>query len=341
MNLCGILDHFGYKAPDFSFIHESIWYDLGRFENWLIDRRGLNLGDVVPFRSRRLPGPDSPVSEGSQTSISEGEEPFISASSTVSKAASLPENLNGSEWEPSSSKATAGDDQTISSIEKLDGIDSFLTPLSEEVIKKADLLLKAHEEASTFTADPHLVQNWLETSTFESSSLSIQICHPLATPPHKVWDEETDSLLFKEDPPAREIKEEPMSPKEAQLAPASVNSGETPPTDIPLKLEKQEKVSPPSGRPQPIGAIAPTAAPRKSKAKSRGLSILRSALEIPPGVKLLASSRKPKATSTPQSLVVRYNPRSCRIGGLPTGSIEMKELKDSPNPPLKGHESPL
>ena len=51
INLYGILDHFGYKAPDFSFIHESIWYDLGCFKNWLIDRRGLNLGDVVPFRS--------------------------------------------------------------------------------------------------------------------------------------------------------------------------------------------------------------------------------------------------------------------------------------------------
>ena len=62
----------------------------------LIDRRGLNLGDVVPFRSHRLPGPTLPVSDESQTSASEEEEPFISASSTTGKAASLPENLNGS-----------------------------------------------------------------------------------------------------------------------------------------------------------------------------------------------------------------------------------------------------
>ena len=142
-NLCGILDHFRYKAPDFSFIHESIWYDLGHFENWLIDRRGLNLGDVVPFRSRRLPGPTFPVSNESQTSASEGEEPFISASSTASKAASLPENLNGSEWEPSLSKATTGSDLAISSIEKLDGIESFMAPLTKEVMEKADALLKA------------------------------------------------------------------------------------------------------------------------------------------------------------------------------------------------------
>ena len=106
INLFGILDHFGYKAPDFSFIHESIWYDLGRFENWLIDRRGLNLGDVVPFRSHRLPGPTFLVSDESQTSSSE-------------------------------------EDLAISSIEKLDGIESFMAPLTEEVMKKANALLRA------------------------------------------------------------------------------------------------------------------------------------------------------------------------------------------------------
>ena len=83
------------------------------------------------------------VSDGSQTSMSDGEEPFISASSTASKAASLPENLNGSRWEPSSSKATTDDVQAISSIEKLDGIGSFLAPLSKESMEKADILLRA------------------------------------------------------------------------------------------------------------------------------------------------------------------------------------------------------
>ena len=244
MNLCGILDHFGYKAPDFSFIHESIWYDLGRFENWLIDCRGLNLGDVVPFRSRRLPGPNSPVSDGSQTSMSEGEDPFTSASSMASKAASLPENLNGSEWEPSSSKATAGDDHAISSIEKLDGIESFLAPLSEETMEKADILLKAREEASIFTTDPRSIQNWLEKSTLDSSSLSIEICHPLATPPHTVLHEETDSLVFKENTLAGKIKEEPMSPRGIQPTPASVSSAETPPKEISLNSKKQTKASP-------------------------------------------------------------------------------------------------
>ena len=341
MNLCGILDHFGYKAPDFSFIHESIWYDLGRFENWLIDRRGLSLGDVVPFRSRRLPGPNSPVSDRSQTSVSEGEEPFISASSTASKAASLPKNLNGSGWEPSSSKITAGDVQTISSIEKLDGVKSFLAPLSKESMEKADILLRSREEASYFTRDQHSIQSWLEKSNPDSSSLSIEVDHPLATPPHTVPQKETDPLLPKESLTARKTKEEPMSPGGAQPTAASKSSAKAPPEEISLDPRNPTETSLSSERPQPIGGMAPTAAPRKSKSKICGLSILRSALQIPLEVKLLAGSRKPKATSTPQSLVVRYNSRSCRIGGLPTGSIEMKELKDSPNLPMKRQESPL
>ena len=82
------------------------------------------------------------MSDESQTSASEGEESFISASSTASKAASLPENLNGSKWEPASSKATAGSDLAISSIEKLDGIESFMAPLTKEVMEKADAFLK-------------------------------------------------------------------------------------------------------------------------------------------------------------------------------------------------------
>ena len=124
-----------------------------------------------------------------------------------------------------------------------------------------------------------------------------------------------------------------MPSEETQPTSASISSVESPSKEISLNSKEQMKASPSSGRPQPIGEIAPTAAPRKSKSKIRGLSILRSALEIPPEVKLLAGSKKPKATSTPQSLVVRYNPCSCHIGGLPTGSIEMKELKDTPNYP--------
>ena len=261
--------------------------------------------------------------------------------STASKAASLPENLNGSGWEPSSSKASAGDDQAISSIEKLDGIGSFLAPLSEESMEKADILLRAREEASHFTADRHSIQSWLEKSSLDSSSLSIEICHPLATPPHTVLHEETDSLVLKEVPLAEKIKEEPMPSGETQPTPASISSAETPSKEISLNSKGQMNASPSSGRPQPIGEMAPIAAPRKPKSKICGLSILRSALEIPPEVKLLAGSRKPKATSTPQSLMVRYNLRSCRIGGLPTGSIEMKELKDSPKLPMKRQESPL
>ena len=337
------MDHFGYKAPDFSFIHESIWYDLGRFENWLIDCRGLNLGDVVPFRSCRLPGPTFPVSDASQTSASEEEEPFISAFSTASKAASLPKNLNGSEWEPSSSKATAGGNLAISSIERLDGIESFLTPLTEEVVEKAHALLKAREDVFSFTPVSGSIQSWLQKTTSDPPSSTAEVYHPLASLPHAVLSGETLSpvKVLVEELPARKIKEEPLSQESGQSAPMSADFAEPQPKDVPLCIGKQAKASSSPGRPQPIGAVAPTAAPQKSKSKIRGLSILHSALEVPLEVKLLAGSKKPKATSTPQSLMVRYNPRSCHLGGLPTGSIEMKELKDSTASPIKEKESLL
>ena len=101
-----------------------------------------------------------------------------------------------------------------------------------------------------------------------------------------------------EELPSGKIKEEPLSPGSEQPSSTSGNLAEAQPKGTPLG--KQVKASPSPGRPQPIGAIAPTAAPRKLKAKLRGPSILRSALEIPTEVKLLAGSRKPKATSTPQ-----------------------------------------
>ena len=208
-------------------------------------------------------------------------------------------------------------------------------------MEKAEVLLKTWEEASNFTADPHSIQGWLEKSTSDPPSLTTEISHPLATPPHTVLHEETVSQVLVEKLPTGNIKEEPLSPGSEQPTSTSVNFAETQPKEISLSLGKQAKASPSPGRPQPIGAIAPTAAPRKSKAKFRGLSILCSALDIPPEVKLLAGSRKPKATSTPQNLMVRYNLCSCRLGGLPTGSIKMKELKDSPNLPMKGQESPL
>ena len=135
--------------------------------------------------------------------------------------------------------------------------------------------------------------------------------------------------------PVGKIKEEPMFPESGHSTPLSTSF-----TDPQLKAEspvlgRKRKISSSLKRPQPNGASAPTAAPRKSKPKVQGLSILHSALEVPLEVKLLASGKKPKATSTLQNLVVRYNSCSCRLGRVPTGSIEMKELKSSPNSPIE------
>ena len=81
-------------------------------------RRGLSLEDGIPLISRRPPGPAFPMSDESEESITDEEEPFISASSTASKAASLPINIAESGLEPSSSKATIGSELDFSSIEK-------------------------------------------------------------------------------------------------------------------------------------------------------------------------------------------------------------------------------
>ena len=161
------------------------------------------------------------MSDRSQTSASEEEELFISASSTAIKSASLPKNLNGSEWEPSSSKATAGSDLAVSSIERLDGIESFLAPLTEEVIKKADALLKAREDASNFTPVSGSIQNWLEKTASDPPSSIIEVYHPLASSPHAVLSGEMLSPMkvLVEEVPTRKITEEPLSPESGQSAP--------------------------------------------------------------------------------------------------------------------------
>ena len=319
MNLCGILDHFGYKAPDFSYIHESIWYDLGRFEDWLIDRRGLNLGDVVPFRSRRLPGPTCPDSE--DTSSSAGEEPFVSASSTTSKAVSLPEHLNGSEWDSSSSKAIANSDLAISSTEKPAEAESFVAPLTKEMIEKADILLETNEDNPSVS-----IHGWLGKTTSASPSIT-EIQHPLSSSP----TEPVSQGITIDELSMQKIKEEPNFSASAQ--PAQLSSSFTAvvvENKQPILAKHKDTPSPMKG-PLLIAPVVPKVAPRKSKAKVRGLSFLRSALEVPSEVKLLAGGRKPTATSTPQNLSVRYNPRSCRLGGLPVGSTEMKEFKSPSN----------
>ena len=315
MNLCGILDHFGYKAPDFSYIHESIWYDLGRFEDWLIDRRGLNLGDVVPFRSRRLPGPPCPDSE--DTSPSEGEEPFVSASSTASKAVSLPEHLNGSEWDSSSPKAIANNDLALSSIEKPAEAEPFMAPLTEEMIKKVNILPEPNEDNSSVS-----IHGWLGKTTSASPSIT-EIQHPLSSSPT-----EPDSQgITIDELSMQKMKEEPDFFTSAQAVQLSSSFTAVVAENKQPNQSKHTDAPSPMKDPPLIAPVVPKAAPRKSKARVRGLSFLSSALEVPSEVKLLAGGRKPSATSTPQNLSVGYNPCSCRLGGLPIGSIEMKEFK--------------
>ena len=65
LSLGGALEHFGYKVPDLRFFYESIWYNLSRFENWFMDRRGGFLSLFTRNRYFRLPAPNSPESDSS------------------------------------------------------------------------------------------------------------------------------------------------------------------------------------------------------------------------------------------------------------------------------------
>ena len=156
---------------------------MTRFENWLIDCRDLSLEDGFPLVSHRPPGPAFPMSDDSEESVTDEEEPFISASSTASKAASLPENIAESGLEPSSSKATIGSGLDVYSIEKLDGIESFMAPLMTKAIVKADALLKLRENDTVSTATSSLIMGWLHrTDTGPPPSIT-EVPHPLAPSP--------------------------------------------------------------------------------------------------------------------------------------------------------------
>ena len=80
-------------------------------------------------------------------------------------------------------KRTVGSDLAVSSIEKLDGIESFLAPLTKEAIEKADALLKEQEEAVTFATKPALINEWLANATTRLSTSITEVPHPLASSP--------------------------------------------------------------------------------------------------------------------------------------------------------------
>ena len=333
------MDHFGYRAPDFSFIHESIWYDLSCFENWLIDRRGLSLEDGIPLVSHRPPDPAFPMSDNSEESVTDEEEPFISASSTASKAASLPENIAESGLEPSSSKATIGNGLDVSSIEKLDGIESFMAPLTTEAIAKADTLLKLCGNDTVSTTTSSVIMDWLHRTDTGPSPFITEVPYPLALSPSSGITKLDEIPTPKESLVSTAIVKEEFSTSTPFTSTASTPDAKSPsskprPRSISISEGDGEITFSPM-RPKPIGASAPLVAPRKPKPKARSFSVLCSALEVPLGVKLLAGNKKPKAFSTPQGITVLYNPHASHIGGFPTGSIEMHELNNLPIPSMK------
>ena len=138
-----------------------------------------------------------------------------------------------------------------------------MVPLTEEVIEKADALLKAWEVASTLTTVSDSVHGWLEKTTSDPPSSITEVYHPLASSPNAVSSGETISPVkaITEEPLVEKIKEEPMFPESGLSTPIPAHF-----TDPQLEaespgLEKQGKIPPSLKRPQPIGTNAPTAAP--------------------------------------------------------------------------------
>ena len=145
----------------------------------------------------------------------------------------------------------------------MDGIESFMVPLTEEVIEKADALLKVWEDASTLTTVSYSIHGWLEKAACDPPSSITKVYHPLASSPTAVSSGETifPVKAITEEPLVEKIKEEPMFPESGLSTPISADF-----TDPQLEAEspdlgKRRKIPPSPKRPQPIGANAPTAAP--------------------------------------------------------------------------------
>ena len=109
----------------------------------------------------------------------------------------------------------------------------------------------------------------MEKTTSDPPPSITEVYHPLALSPNADAPEVTLSpqKAVTEEIPVGTIKEEPMFPESGHSTSLSTSF-----TDPQLKAEspglgKKGKISPLPKRPQPIGASAPIAAPRKSKPK--------------------------------------------------------------------------
>ena len=109
----------------------------------------------------------------------------------------------------------------------------------------------------------------MEKTTSDPPPSITEVYHPLALSPNAGALEATPSpqKVVTEVLPVGRIKEEPMFPESGHSTPLSTSF-----TDPQLKAEspvlgKKGQNSSSPKRPQPIGASAPTAAPRKSKPK--------------------------------------------------------------------------
>ena len=138
-----------------------------------------------------------------------------------------------------------------------------MTPLSEEVIEKADALLKVQEDVSLLTAASDLIKDWLVKTIPDPPSSIDEMDHPLASSPTAntsgvtflPQEAVTKELLIEK------IKEEPMFPESGHSTPLLASFTDPQPEAQSPDLGGQGKISSSPKRPRPIGASAPVAAP--------------------------------------------------------------------------------
>ena len=100
-----------------------------------------------------------------------------------------------------------------------------MVPLTEEVIEKADALLKAREDASTLTTASDSIHGWLEKTISDPPPSITKVYHPLASSPKADTPRVTSSPLkaVTEELPMLKIKEEPMFPESGPSTPLSAS----------------------------------------------------------------------------------------------------------------------
>ena len=145
----------------------------------------------------------------------------------------MPKNIAESGLDPSSTQATIGSELAVSSMEKLDEIESFMAPLLSEAIVRADALLKLRENESISTVTLMSILGWLHNTNTGSPPSTSEVPHPLALSPSPDINESSSKpektlTLEKSSASQPDVKTEPsVSQVECQRGISSMRASHT------------------------------------------------------------------------------------------------------------------